>query len=126
LEERSAVEGEKPHAVDLKSHGHDRPGLLAVDVHSLLAVAADPSKLCVGEDRNVMPGCCFGLPIEPQARHDAFDGHGHLGSFRFLPCLVDRATNASGVMRACRSSRPSGPCMSAIAHARATAPRRAW
>src|SRR5262249_44492129 len=87
LEERSAVEGEKLQAVDLKSDGHDRSGVLAVDILSLPSIAADLSQLCVGKDRNVVVGCHFGLGIEPQARRDAFRGNWHVGSSSVLPCL---------------------------------------
>jgi len=57
-------------ARQLEVHGHDRSGLLAMDVLAFVGIARDRDDLRVLEHRNVKLRSLLGLGIEPQARSD--------------------------------------------------------
>src|SRR5262249_29747118 len=57
---------------DLELHGHDRSGLLAVNLESLFSIAADFSDLGILEHGSIKLRRLFGLRIEPQAGRDLF------------------------------------------------------
>src|SRR5262249_2295879 len=62
---------------DFELHGHDRSGLLAVNLESLFSVAADFSDLGILEHGSIKLRRLFGLRIEPQAGRDLFCRHLH-------------------------------------------------
>src|SRR5262249_27936426 len=72
LEMRPAVQRQEFLPFDLELHGHDRSGLLAVNLESLFSIAADFSDLGVLEDGSIKFRRLFGLRIEPQAGRDLF------------------------------------------------------
>src|SRR5262249_62023666 len=64
---RAAVQGQEFLPFDFELHGHDRSGLLAVNLESLLSIAAAFSDLGILENGRVKFRRLLGLRIEPQA-----------------------------------------------------------
>src|SRR6516165_10086336 len=67
---RPAVQRQEFLPFDLELHGHDRSGLLAVNLESLFSIAADLSDFGILEDGSVKFRRLLGLRIEPQAGRD--------------------------------------------------------
>src|SRR5262249_28666266 len=72
LEMRAAVQRQEFLPFDLELHGHDRSGLLAVNLETLFSIAADLSDLGILEHGSVKLRRLLGLGIEPQAGRDLF------------------------------------------------------
>src|SRR5262249_22913267 len=72
LEMRAAVESQEFLPFDFELHGHDRSGLLPVNLESLFSVAADFSDRGILEDGGIKFRRLLGLRIEPQAGRDLF------------------------------------------------------
>src|SRR5262249_16961933 len=72
LEMRAAVQRQEFLPFDFELHGHDRSGLLAVNLEFLFSIAADFSDLGILENGRVKFRRLLGLRIEPQAGRDLF------------------------------------------------------
>src|SRR5262245_63488863 len=69
---RAAVQRQEFLPFDFELHGHDRSGLLAVNLESLFSIAADFSDLGILEHGSIKLRRLFGLRIESQAGRDLF------------------------------------------------------
>src|SRR5262249_47568369 len=77
LEMRAAVQRQEFLPFDFELHGHDRSGLLAVNLESLFSIAADFSDRGILEHGSVKFRRLFGLRIEPEAGRDLSRRHLH-------------------------------------------------